>query len=110
MRNIQPWTAVAFVLVISMLLAGTLLAAGESINRSAINSGGGSVNSGDVQLQASLGQPFAGTVSVGDNQSLCGGLFCGAGVPDTPAPPDPDPDPDPDPQNTIYLPTIKNQT
>jgi hypothetical protein len=88
------------IVLVTLLLAGVALAAGETIPRSVVSSGGGALSSANIQLRAAVGQPSAGTVS--STTTLCSGLLCGAGAPDTP---DPDPQPG-SPSDWLYLPLV----
>ncbi len=63
-------------LVAACLFLGLALAAGEQIPRQVIDSSGGRVSAGNVQLRAAIGQPVAGPVSNG-NLALCSGFLCG---------------------------------
>jgi len=83
--------------VAALLVAGTALAAGERIPRSAMTGGGGAQSTASIQLRVAVGQPLAGTSS--GAARLCSGLLCGAGVPDTPDPGVPG--------TTRYLPLIR---
>jgi uncharacterized repeat protein (TIGR01451 family) len=69
-------------LVALLVLVGVALAAGESIPRSQIGSGGGEISGGGLGLRTTIGQPFAGTVSNGP--TVCSGLLCGPQVPSSP--------------------------
>jgi hypothetical protein len=90
-------------MLVLLLLASAAFAAGERITRSAFTSGGGALNTANLQLRVAVGQPNAGTTS-SSSVLLCSGPFCGAGAPDTP---DPAPAPDPAPgSNQVYLPLV----
>lgn len=69
-------------LLLSFGLVGLTRASGEMIPRSGITSGGGMSISSTLQLQGSIGQPVAGTVST--SLHVCSGLICGVDAPDTP--------------------------
>lgn len=75
---------VAGAAVILLLLAVTVLAAGERLPRSLVGSGGGPVGAGGINLHSAIGQPVVGTVSTtGNTLSLCSGYLCGPGTPDS---------------------------
>jgi|GEM_PF-3154524 len=82
------------IVVMALLVAGTALAAGERIPRSAVTGGGGTQSTASVQLRVAVGQPLAGTSS--GAARLCSGLVCGAGVPVTSS----------GPTSTLYLPLV----
>lgn len=84
------------IVVAALLMAGTALAAGERIPRSAVTGGGGAQSTAGIQLRVAVGQPLAGTSSGATR--LCSGMLCGAGVPDTPDPGVPG--------TTLYLPLL----
>jgi hypothetical protein len=95
-------------LLAGLLFAGLIFAAGETIPRSAVTGGGGTLSASGVALQAAVGQPVAG--AVGSATTLCSGLICGAGVsapPPTPGPsptPGPTATPGPSPDAKLFLP------
>jgi hypothetical protein len=67
------------VIIISLLLClavGLVLAAGDSVTRSLVSSGGGALQQAGIRLQSSIGQPVAGTV--GNGLTLCSGFNCGS--------------------------------
>ncbi|MCB0046860.1 MAG: PKD domain-containing protein [Caldilineaceae bacterium] len=72
--------SVAVVLLL-LLLAGVLLAAGETIARYNPGgvSGGGSVGNGTTTVRSAFGQPVVGVVG-NANTTLCSGIACGMGV------------------------------
>lgn len=57
-----------------LLLTAIVLAAGESLPRHVIGSGGSSIENG-ITLRNAIGQPIAGAVSNGI--TLCSGFVCG---------------------------------
>jgi hypothetical protein len=67
------------VLALLLVLGGLALAGGggPSLDWYVIGSGGGPVASGQVDLDATIGQAVAGTTSAG-GYSLCSGYWCGA--------------------------------
>ena len=67
------------VLALLLVLGGLALAGGggPSLDWYVIGSGGGPVASGQTHLDATVGQPVAGTTS-GDGYTLCSGYWCGA--------------------------------
>jgi hypothetical protein len=62
-----------------LLAAGVALAAGETLPRSLVSSGGGQVSAGGLHLHSAIGQPLVG--AVGDGPALCSGFLCGPGAP-----------------------------
>jgi hypothetical protein len=86
--------SILLIIVTALFVAGTALAAGERIPRSAMTGGGGTQSTASVQLRAVVGQPIAGASH--STVRLCSGLFCGTSVPD-----------DPDtPVSTLYVPLV----
>lgn len=69
------------IIIIGLLLClavGLALAAGDTMPRTLIDSGGGALEQSDIRLQSSIGQPIVGTVS--QEMTLCSGYYCGPGV------------------------------
>jgi uncharacterized repeat protein (TIGR01451 family) len=64
-----------------LITLSIVLAAGESIPRRHIGSGGGEVSGGGLVLRNIVGQPIAGAVSNG--LTVCSGFLCGPQVPST---------------------------
>lgn len=69
------------VTLLLLLLAGTLLAAGETIARYNLgsSSGGGRASNDTMTVRSAFGQPIAGVVGT-DSMTLCSGITCGMGV------------------------------
>jgi hypothetical protein len=107
MKN-RPIRIVFSAMLAGLLLVGAVLAAGETIPRSAVTGGGGTLSAAGVNLRAVIGQPVAG--AVGADPTLCSGLLCGPGVsapPPTPGPsptPGPTATPGPSPSEKLFLP------
>jgi len=85
------WIRAAVMLLLGLLVVAAALAAGPSINRWLIGSGGSQVEGSGLVLRQSVGQPVVGAVS--NDLTLCSGFVCGYGV-------------TAEVTYTVYLPTI----
>ena len=82
MKKINRWGCL-FILVFSAMLAGTAPAqSGGSflIEKSVIASGGGQSTGASFTLDATAGEPVAGTMAAGGNFSVASGFWGGAAV------------------------------
>lgn len=78
MQRLRIRLALLLVLIAALTLAATIaiFAAGESLQRSAILSGGGGSNAGGATLRSAAGEPVAGLVFASSGASLCSGFVC----------------------------------
>ena len=72
-------------ILVSLLVVFVVSAAGESIQRSLVGSGGGQIAAGDLVLRSAIGQPVAGKVS-NSAYTLYTGVLAPAQVTNTPTP------------------------
>lgn len=98
--------------LLTILVVGTLYAAGESIVRQSVPAGGGIVSAAEVTLRDAIGVPLGGVV--GDSSAmLCSGGNCpGApSAPGTPSTPNGSPTPEGTPasQGRLWLPIVQGQ-
>lgn len=71
-------------LIVLLVMAGVVAAAGEVMPRSLLSSGGGVVSQAGYSLHSAVGQPVAGAVQ--EDLTLCSGYLCAAEAPLSPAP------------------------
>ncbi len=72
---------VAIALLLAMIAAGTLYAAGEQMPRSTFASGGGTVTSGGATLRSVIGASLGGgVISSSSGLGLCSGFGCGTQI------------------------------
>ena len=68
------WVLLAVLLV--MMTAGTIFAAGEQLQRSSVVSGGGTTSSGGFTLMSTAGLSVAGSDIAAGGAGLCSGFGC----------------------------------
>ena len=97
------WVAIAMILV--MMTAGVLFAAGEQLERGAVLSGGSTSSAGGFTLRSTAGLPVAGSdISSSSGAGLCSGFGCSSrsdSGPDDPGGPDDD--------VKLYMPKLRRQ-
>ncbi len=90
------WLLIAIVAV--MIMAGTIFAAGEQLQRGATESGGSTHSSNGLVMRDVIGQAAVGS-SVVNGMGLCSGFGCGAGAAVKPDEAD---------QRELFMPAIQN--
>lgn len=77
----KKWLLLTCMLIL-LLSAGILSAAGgETLPRTVLSSGGGTVTVATYELQSVVGQPAVGAVAATDETVLCSGFLCAADAP-----------------------------
>jgi hypothetical protein len=108
--RVTLWLLLAIVLVV--MTAGTLFAAGEQLERSAILSGGSTRSSNSFVMRDVVGLWAAGSDIAPSGAGLCSGFGCDVHSnvapddPDDPEDPDDPDDPD-DPQLELFMPQVE---
>jgi hypothetical protein len=103
------WFVIAVVVV--MLVTGTVFAAGEQLQRGAVESGGSTHSSNGLVMRDVIGQAAVGSSIAPSGVGLCSGFGCNAvGNTGTDKPDQPDdPDKPGESQQEIFMPSIQNK-
>jgi hypothetical protein len=74
----KPWAILSLVLLLIIFVSGIALAAGSyDLSWWTIDGGGGTSSGNGYTLNATLGQPDAGTLASGGGYTLAGGFWHG---------------------------------